>query len=197
MLKLCAAASLALSILLPAAGVAGTAESVSYPEKGAAFTVDVPSGWQTMFDNGALKIGGPADALVMFQRVTDVNDEARAKSALPRLGEMAAKTFSMKNAEVATPPAAAEVGKFKGFSTTYKGKDTDNDDAVWTVTTFAPTKGDYYVMTVVYPAKSEKESAAERAAVLASVRAADSSAKTSSKEDSDEADADDDASEEE
>jgi hypothetical protein len=158
-----------MSVVFAVTGGTMRAESIGYPETEPAFTIEIPDGWETMFDNRALKIGGPADALVMFQRVTDVKDDAAAKKGLPTLVEQAGKTFSMTDVAVTAAPAAAEVGKFKGMTSTYKGTDADGEDAVWSVTIFPATKGDYYLMTVVHPKKTAAESAAGRAALQASL----------------------------
>jgi hypothetical protein len=171
-------AGLALSLII--AGAASLrAESVSYPEKNPAFTVDVPANWQTLFENGALKMAPKqGDVLVLFQHVTDVKDEAGAKAGLPRLAEQAGQTFSVKNGEVAVQPMQTDAGKFKTWMTAYRGKDKDNEDAFWYVATFAPKPGDYYLMTVVYSLKDEKNSAADRATIQTSIRPAASAPAT-------------------
>jgi hypothetical protein len=161
---------LALAVFTAAGlGTAG-AEPASYPEKNPAFTFDVPKDWKAVFDNGALKIiPQSGDALVMFQSVTDVKDDAAAKNGLPVLAKQAAKTFSMENAEVAVQPMESEAGKFKAFMTAYKGKNK-GDDSFWYLAMFAPTKGNYYLMTVVYDLKDEKKTADDRGAIQMSIR---------------------------
>ncbi len=163
-------------ILLGLSAVAGLgtaiAEPASYPEKNPAFTFDVPADWKAVFDNGALKVVPKSgDALVMFQQVTDVKDDAAAKAGLPVLAQKAAKTFSMENATVAVQPMETEAGKFKAFMTAYKGKNK-GEDSFWYLAMFAPTKGNYYLMTAVYDLKDEKKTADDRAAIQMSLRPA-------------------------
>lgn len=174
--SLCAAA-LCLSLCFIAGVASARAESVSYPEKNPAFTFDLPQDWKAVFDNGALKLAPKqGDALVLFQHVSDVKDDATAKEALPVLARKAGETFSMKDGHVAVKETETTAGKFKTLMTAYKGKDKDNEDAFWYVAIFAPTKGDYYLMTVVYSLKDEKQTANDRALIQTSIRPAGTTA---------------------
>lgn len=150
------------------------AETVSYPEKDPAFTLETPDGWKTKSENGAIMIGGSSDAAVLLQHVSDVKDETSAKAGLPKLAAAAAKTFNMKDAKEVTPVSAAEIGEFEGFATEYKGKDKDGEDAFWQLMIFAPKENDYYLVTVVCSDKDDKKTAADRDAIVKSLKAADS-----------------------
>lgn len=150
------------------------AETVSYPDKDPVFSVEVPDGWHVKHDKGAVMLLPNADAAALLQHVSDVKDADAAKSGLPSLAKSAAKTFSMKDAEVVTPPAEGTFGGFKGFATEYKGKDKDGESAFWQVLIFSPKNDDdYYLVTVVCSDKDDKKTAADRDAIVNSLKPAD------------------------
>lgn len=115
-------------------------------------------------------LAGNADAAVLFQHVTDVHDDAEAKTGLKGLADLAAKTFGMTDAEVVTPPTPMQIGTFKGFATEYKGKDKDKEGAFWQCLIFAPQKGNYYVATIVCSDKDDKKTAADRESIIKSIK---------------------------
>lgn len=146
------------------------AETVSYPEDKPAFTVNVPEGWQTARKNGSLMLATNADVVVSFQHVTDVHEDAEAKTGLKVLSEQAGKTFGMSDAEVVTPASPMQVGTFKGFAAEYKGKDKDGERAFWQCLIFAPQKGDYYLATIVCSDKDDKKTAPDRESIIKSIK---------------------------
>jgi hypothetical protein len=165
---------IALSIfLLVGGGVSVSplhAETAPYPENDPVFSVEVPDGWHIKRKAGALMLTPDADAAVLLQHVSDVKDADAAKAGLPSLAASAAKTFSMANAEVVTPAASIDVGKFKGFATEYKGKDKEGEDAFWQVMIFSPEKDDYFVMAIVCSDKDDKKTVADRETIVKSVK---------------------------
>jgi hypothetical protein len=160
-----------LFVALTLAATSLRSETAGYPEKNPAFSVEVPEGWSTKREHGSLMLGAPdADAAVLFQHITDVQEDVEAKAGLKPLAEQAAKTFGMTDAKLETPAASIQVGAFKGFATEYKGKDKDGEAAFWQCFIFTPEKGHYYLMTVMCSDKDDKKTADNRNAIVHSIK---------------------------
>jgi hypothetical protein len=148
------------------------AESVSYPEGNAVFTIDVPKGWEAKHEHGAVKIiAEQADVIFLLQRVSNVKDENTAKEALPELAGVQAKQFALEDMKVAIPTANAEMGDFKGFMTECTGKDRNGKDAFWQLMIFSPKDDDYYLVSCLWAKEDAEKTATDRAQIFKSLKA--------------------------
>jgi hypothetical protein len=148
------------------------AETVSYPETTAVFTVDVPNGWEAKHEHGAVRIlAQQADAVFLLQHVDNVKDENTAKEALPELANLQGKQFSLDEIKVTIPTAAAEMGDFKGVLMQCTGKDKHGNDTFWQVMIFAPKSNDYYLMTCLWTEQDAEKTDTDRGNIFRSLKA--------------------------
>jgi hypothetical protein len=147
------------------------AESVSYPEKNPAFTVDVPKGWEAKYQNGAVTISAEANAVVLLQYVETVHDDATAKAAIPQLANMQGQQFNMDNMRISYHCRDLEMGAFKGLMTDGRGIDKGGHDTLWQVMIFAPQPGKYYLVTAMWTNEDGDKTLADRNAILQSLKA--------------------------
>ncbi len=145
-------------------------ESVNFPEDKPAFTVIVPEGWHVSRNNGSVAIASKLNALVLFQHIRDVHDDADAKTSLQSAAEQEGKMFEMKDSEVVARARPTEIGAFKGFVTEYKGKNKVDAPGFWQCFMFSTQKGDYDLATVYCSDEDDKTTVADRKAILGSIR---------------------------
>jgi hypothetical protein len=149
------------------------AEKVFYPEINAAFTVDVPNGWEARHEQGAVRIiAQQANAVFLLQHVDNVKDEETAKEALPDLANFQAKHFGLEDTKVMIPAAGAQMGDFKGMLTQCTGKDKEGNDIFWQVMIFSPKGDDYFLVSCLWSKDVGEKTAADRAALFKSLKAA-------------------------
>lgn len=147
-------------------------DTLTYPEDKPVFSVEAPDGWHPKREKGSLMLVPSTDAAVLFQQLTDVHDDAAAKSGLKVAAEkLAVNTFGLTGAEAVVPAGPMDVGTFKGFATEYKGKDKDGESTFWQCIAFAPEKGKYYLVTIICSDKDDKATAADRDAIVSSIKA--------------------------
>jgi hypothetical protein len=148
------------------------AETVEYPEKHSAFSIEVPEGWTAKTNGrGALIIQKEdATAVMIFAAVPKVKDEESAKAYVPAQEKATAKVAELSDMTEVIPVTKMPLnGKIDAVGAKYEGKFSDGSPCVYTVGIFTPEGSAYYSMEINCKGEAVAATEKERHAMIESI----------------------------
>ncbi len=167
-----------IPIFLPAIGlllsaVSLRAAALDFPKDEPAFSITFPETWKTSFlakDRLMAQPKNGTNVRCFLMPVEKVNDEAKARAAVPTVAESTATKEGIDFASLTVSEPLKELDTDNGitiFAQEWRGKNRKGDEV------FAADTDDYYSIVFVASAEADKATEADQAAIVESITVED------------------------
>lgn len=168
----------ALCFLLSAA-VSLRAAALDFPKGEPAFSITFPETWKTSFtakDRLTAQPKNGANIHCVLMPVENINDESKARAAVPTVAESAAAKDGIDFASLTVSEPLKELDTDNGitiYAQEWRGKNRKGEEVVLTVGLFAADMDDYYSIVFVASPEADKATEADQAAIVESISVED------------------------
>jgi predicted Zn-dependent protease len=161
---LCTMAAMAVAFTAPAAGDAGSGNTIVYPSENPVFSITFPDGWETETDENLLH-AFPADSSI-YLGLWALEEGVKLEDALDALDEIVSSLVT------GLETGEAEKNEINGIeivSVDGSGKDTEGDDVNVSAALFSPDDSQVFILIYYATPAAEARHEDELIAVIGSI----------------------------